>query len=99
MKTNTQFVQMAHSPSMQAFVEKKLSKLYNKYSWIIKTDVAFKQENNDSKKGKICTMEVSVPGPKIFASANEHNYELAVSTAIDSLNIQLEKRKSVMVEY
>lgn len=99
MKTNTQFVQMAHSPSMQAFVEKKLEKLYTKYDWIIRTDVFFKQENDPTGKGKICSMELSVPGPKIFASSNESSYEYAVTETIKDLNVQLKKRKAIMAEY
>tara|TARA_R110002049_G_scaffold309202_1_gene518527 strand:+ start:2256 stop:2477 length:222 start_codon:yes stop_codon:yes gene_type:complete len=46
MRTQTQFVQMAHSPTMQGFVEKKLEKLYSKYDWIIRTDVAASNESN-----------------------------------------------------
>ncbi|MFC4689927.1 HPF/RaiA family ribosome-associated protein [Dokdonia genika] len=96
MKTQTQFVQMAHSPTMQAYVEKKLEKLYSKYDWIIRADVVFRQENDPKGKGKICSMELSVPGPKLFASASEATYELAAGKAIDNLKIQLEKRKASM---
>lgn len=99
MKTNIQFVQMAHSPTMQSFVESKLEKLYNKYGWIIKTDVAFRQENDPKGKGKICSMELSMPGPRIFASSKESNFELAATETIRDLTVQIKKRKATMITH
>ena len=55
----------------------------------------FEVEHNDKEKGKICKMELSAPGPRIFASANEDNYEDAVKRAIKDLEKQLQKRKQI----
>lgn len=75
-------------------MEQKLEKLYSKYDWVIKADIFFKKENDPSEKGKICTMELSVPGPKIFATSNERNYELAVKETLKDIEVQLKKRKA-----
>ena len=40
-------------------------------------------------------MELSLPGPKIFASSTEKNFELAVKQTISDLEKQLKKRKEV----
>jgi len=40
-------------------------------------------------------MELSLPGPKIFATSNEANYEDAVKHTIKDLEKQLKKRKEV----
>lgn len=93
MTVNIQYVHMATSEAMNEYVTKKLQKLGNKYEWIISAQVHFEHENNAKIKGKICKMELSIPGPRIFATSNEKNYELAVKETIKDLEKQLEKRK------
>ena len=95
MTINIQYVQMATSETMNEYVTNKLNRLGKKYDWIIKADVHFKHEKHPQAKGKICKMELSLPGPRIFASSNEKNYELAVKETIKDLVVQLKKRKEV----
>ena len=95
MTINIQYVQMATSEAMNEYVTHKLKKLSKKYEWIIKANVYFKNETNPKTKGKICKMELSLPGPRIFATSNEKNYELAVKETIKDLIVQLKKRKEV----
>ena len=99
MKINIQFVKMPTSESMQDYTVNKLDKLAKKYEWLINADVFFKVENDPKGKGKICEMELSLSGPKIFAASNEKNFELAVKNTISDLEKQLEKRKSDMKPY
>ncbi|HBR53869.1 MAG TPA: ribosome-associated translation inhibitor RaiA [Flavobacteriaceae bacterium] len=94
MTINIQFVKMKTSESLVAYVTKKLQKLNKKYSWVIRADVFFKIENDPTEKGHICEMELSLPGPKIFAVSNEKNYEMAVKETISDLDKQLKKRKA-----
>ena len=99
MKILIQFVKMSDSTSMAHYVEKKLGKLAKKYDWIIKAQVYFKLEYNPSKKGKICEIELSVPGPRIFATSDESDYETAVKETIRDLQKQLEKRKATLTHH
>ncbi|SEL07205.1 putative sigma-54 modulation protein [Aquimarina amphilecti] len=99
MKANIQFVQMPTSEYMEGYVQEKLEKLYKKYDWIIKSDVFFKKENDPKGNGKICDVELSLPGPKIYATSNEKNFELAVKETISDLEKQLKKRKQEMKPY
>ena len=48
---------------------------------------------------KICEIELSLPGPRVFASSKENNYELAVKNTISDLEIQLKKRKELNKPY
>ena len=98
MTINIQYVHMSTSEAMDTYVTEKLNHLYQKFDWIINAEVHFEKEN-DSKKGKICKMELSVPGPRIFATANEENYELAVKHAIKDLEKQLKKRKHTFANH
>ncbi len=99
MKTNIQFVQMPTSATMENYVHQKLDKLYKKYDWIIKSDVFFKKENDPKGAGKICDLELSLPGPKIYATSNEKNFELAFKESLSDIEKQLKKRKQEMKPY
>jgi len=99
MTVNIQFVKMPTSDAMHAYTMKKLEKISKKYDWLIKADVYFKLENDPSEKGKICEIELSLPGPKIFATSNEKNFEMALKETISDLNKQLKKRKAIFKAY
>lgn len=99
MKINIQFLHMPTSEAMEAYVTEKLNNLAKKYDMIIHIDVLFKSEKDPKGKGNICEMEASLTGPRIFASSNEENYEVAVKHSIKDLEKQLEKRKSTLKPY
>ncbi|WP_366944315.1 ribosome-associated translation inhibitor RaiA [uncultured Aquimarina sp.] len=99
MKTNIQFVQMPTSEAMEGYVHEKLEKLYRKYDWIIKSDVFFKKENDPKGKGKICDIELSIPGPRIYATSNENNFEMAFKETLKDIETLLKKKKQEMKPY
>ncbi|NNK26797.1 MAG: 30S ribosomal protein S30 [Flavobacteriaceae bacterium] len=99
MTTNIQFVQMPTSETMEDYTIKKLGNLAKKYEWLINAEVYFKKENDPKGKGKICEIELSLNGPRIFASSNEKNYEMAVKSTIKELEKKLKKRKAEMKPY
>jgi putative sigma-54 modulation protein len=99
MTINIQYVRMATSKAMDEYVTKKLEKLAVKYEWLISAQVFFEVEHNDKEKGKICKMELSLPGPRIFATSNEDHFEEAVKNTIKDLEKQLKKRKEVYKTY
>lgn len=94
MTINIQFVKMPTSEALSEYTHQKLDKLSKKYSWLINADVYFKLESDHTGK-KMCDIELSLPGPKIFASSKEDNFELAVKETISDLDRQLRKRKEV----
>jgi ribosomal subunit interface protein len=99
MTINIQYVSMATSEAMNTYVTEKLNKLGSKYDWVIAAEVYFEVENDPKGKGKICKIELSLPGPRIFATSNEKNYESAVKETIKDLEIQLKKRKQTYQTY
>ena len=66
----------------------------NKYNWLIKANVLFKTENDKSGDGKICEIELSAPGPRIFAKSDTDDFEKSMSKTIEDLRRQLEKRQA-----
>jgi putative sigma-54 modulation protein len=99
MKINIQFVNMPTSETMESYTVQKLEKLIAKYDTIIRTEVFFKKENDPKGNGKICEVELSLNGPRIFASSNEKNFEMAVKNTISDLEKQLKKRKAIAKPY
>ncbi len=96
MEINIQFVKMLTSETLEAFATKKLEKLAKHYDWIIKADVSYKLDNDSKKKGKVCDIQLSLPGPRIFAKSTAENFEVATDKTIRDLEKQLKKRKSEM---
>lgn len=94
MTINIQYVKMPTSETMTGYIEKKLNKLGVKYDMIINANVFLKQEKDVAGKGDICEIELSLPGPKVFASSKEKNFETAVKETISDLTKQLKKRKA-----
>jgi len=90
---------MPASKAMNEYVEKKLQKLAEKYEWLIRAEVSFKLENNVYGKGNICEMELSLPGPKIFATSKEATFEAAAKETITDLEMQLKKHKAKLTTH
>ena len=99
MEINVQFVKMPTSESMEAFVIKELNKLAKKYDWIITANAFYKLEKDPKGKGKICDIQLSLPGSRIFATSNDVSFEAATDETIRDLKIQLKKRKGEMKPY
>ena len=99
MTVNFQYVDVDISETLSAFTEEKLSKLFDRYEFLISATVHFKQEENQHETGKICNIELSLPGPRIFATSNERNFEVSVRETISDLERQLKKRKEVYKTY
>ena len=95
MTINIEYVRMDTSEALNDYVRGKLQKISKKYEFVINVDVHFEHEQDPKGKGCICKMELSLPGPRIFATSNEKNYEMAVKHTISELVKQLDKRKQV----
>ncbi len=96
METIIQFVQTEKNTAAENLVKDKLENLSERYDWLIRADVFFKEEKGTYGKGKICDIRLSCPGPRIFASSNEESFEISVAETIRDLEVQLKKRKGEM---
>ena len=95
MTVNFQYVGVDVSETLSDFTKEKLEKLFNRYEFLINATVHFKQDDKQHDIGKICNIELSLPGPRIFATSNERNFEVSVRETISDLERQLKKRKEV----
>ena len=99
MTVNFQYVNTDVSETLSAYIEERLEKLSNKNEFLISAQVYVKHDDKDHNAGKMCNIELSLPGPRIYAMSNESTYEAAVNEAIRDLKIQLEKRRATYKVY
>ena len=99
MTVNFQYVNTDVSESLSRYTTERLEKLANKFEFLISAQVYIKHDDKDHDAGKICNVELSLPGPRIFATSNESTYEAAVNETMRDLKRQLEKRKEIYKVY
>lgn len=99
MTNNIQFLGMPISEALTSYITEKLGKIEQKYDWIISANVSVENRNDPKGKGKVCKIELSLPGPRIYAESDEHNYETSVKETLKDLETQLKKRKEVFKTY
>lgn len=99
MVIHIQYQKMSTSESMSGLLIKKLERLGKKYSWIIKANVLFKIEKDKAGEDKICEIELSAPGPRIFAKSKSDDFEKAMVETVEDLKRQLERRQEVFARH
>ncbi|MBU2927194.1 ribosome hibernation-promoting factor, HPF/YfiA family [Winogradskyella psychrotolerans] len=88
------------SDRLEAHAKEKLETVFTRYDFVIRTDVFFKTENTTrDDTGKICSIRLSAPGPRLFAESSHENFYDAISETVNDLLRQLEKRKDKMKTY
>jgi len=99
MTVNFQYVNTDVSETLSAYIQERLEKLSHKNEFLISAQVYVKHDDKDHIAGKICNIELSLPGPRIYATSNESTYEAAVNETIRDLQKQLKKRKDTYKVY
>jgi len=90
---------MPTSESMSQIITTKLEKLHHKFNWILKAEVFLKLENKSSGENQICEIELSAPGPRLFATSTKNDFEKAVVATIKELEHQLKRRKHTLANH
>ena len=96
MTTTFQYVKIKESESLNELTKTQLSKLNRKFPRIIKAQVFFKQENTSDPSSETCEIELSGPGPRLFASTTDIHFEAAMRETVSDLERQLRKRKEIL---
>lgn len=96
MTTTFQYVKIKESESLSNTTQIQLGKLRKKYPWLIKAQVFFKVENTAKDKRNTCEIELSGPGPRLFATTTDVHFETAMKQTISDLDRQLRKRKEIL---
>ena len=97
MQKTIQFVHTDTKKELHDLTIDKLDQLAEKYDWIIRADVFFKEEKDTTRgRGKICEIRLSVPGPRIYAESDKEGFEAALAETLSEIERQLKKHKAKM---
>ncbi|MGW9685202.1 HPF/RaiA family ribosome-associated protein [Flagellimonas sp. 2504JD1-5] len=99
MEVNIQYQKMKTSESLSNLLLKKLDRVGKKYNWLIKANVLFKIENDKAGEDKVCEIELSAPGPRLFAKSKSNDFEKSMAETVDELKKQLEKRQGMFATH
>ncbi|GGG29413.1 hypothetical protein GCM10011344_32860 [Dokdonia pacifica] len=99
MTIEIQFVKIATSETLTQYIEDKTDVLFKKYPWLIKAQVFIKKTNDHTGNHCMCEIEISAPGPRLYASSVEKNFEMAVKETLSDIEKQLKKRKQIFTAH
>lgn len=78
---------------LQAFAEKKVSKLERTLEDIQKVEVQLKVVKPQTARNKEVSLTVTVPGQKFFVEKTTDSFEEGIDLNVDSMRVQLQKYK------
>ena len=93
MNIKIQSIHFDATEKLEAFVEKKVSKLEHYYDGIIMADVALKVVKPETVKNKCASIRIKIKNGDCFAEKICDTFEEAVDTAVEALEKQLLKYK------
>ncbi|AYN68113.1 ribosome-associated translation inhibitor RaiA [Euzebyella marina] len=97
MNINFEYDNVSASDRLEQLATDKISKLFDRYDFLVRADVFFKKENTSSPEtGLICNIRLSAPGPRLFAEASNDTFETSIRESVSELERQLKKRKDKM---
>ncbi|HMB61461.1 MAG TPA: HPF/RaiA family ribosome-associated protein [Eudoraea sp.] len=94
MTIHIQYQHMPASESLSKIITRNLHKLAHKYQFLIRAEVSLKLGNGIKGNDKVCEMEISAPGPRLFAKSSGDDFEKAAAETLSELERQLRKRKA-----
>lgn len=93
MEIKIQSIHFDSSALLNAFIEKKTSKLEKIYEDIQKVEVSLKVVKPEMAMNKYATIKVLIPRGEFFAEKASNSFEESVDICIDAITKQLAKHK------
>lgn len=94
MNVNIQSVRFDADGKLMEYVATKLKKLSTFHDKIIKVDVFLKLDNVvHNIKDKVAEIKVHVPRQRLFVKASSKSFEESFDSALDSLVVQIKRKK------
>ena len=93
MEIKIQAIKFDATDKLQAFVDKKVSKLEKTFEEIQSAEVQLKVVTPATAMNKETSLTVSVPGTKLFVEKTCDTFEEGVDQCVDAMKVQLTKFK------
>ena len=93
MEIKIQAIKFDATDKLQAFVDKKVSKLEKTFEEIQSAEVQLKVVKPATAMNKETSLTVSVPGTKLFVEKTCDTFEEGVDQCVDVMKVQLTKFK------
>lgn len=84
------------SEQLEAFIEKKVSKLQQYYEDVLSTEVTLKVVKPETVENKEAQIKLLIPNGDVFASKTADSFEKAIDVSVEALERQLMKVKEKM---
>ena len=92
-----QSVNFKSGAMLEEFACKKVKKLFEQDSSIIRADIKIFESSAEIPENQCCEIQLSVSGENHFIKKNSENYEKSISLAVDSLRKVLRRKKTKMM--
>ena len=93
MEIRIQSIHFDATEQLQAFIQKKVSKLEKYYEDIKKVEVSLKVVKPETAENKEARVKVLVPNGEFYASKICNTFEEAIDLSVEALEKQLVKHK------
>ena len=93
MEIKIQSIHFDTTEKLEAFIEKKISKLEKSYEDIQKVEVQLKVVKPATALNKETSITVYVPGQRFFVAKICDTFEEGVDLVVDAMKVQLTKHK------
>jgi putative sigma-54 modulation protein len=93
MEVKIQSIKFDATEKLEAYIQKKATKLNKKEDSITSIEVALKVVKPESATNKQADIKVFVPHAELFATKTSDSFEQSVDEALDAIERQLEKYK------
>jgi len=89
-----QSVHFKASSELEAFIQEKVSKLFEQDNSIIRADVTLFEGAFGNPRNQFCEIQLSVPGENHFVKKNSESYEKSILAAVKAMQKVLRRQKT-----
>ena len=93
MNVKIQSIHFDATEKLQEFIEKKVAKLEKTFEDISSAEVQLKVVKPATAQNKETSLEVTVPGQKLFVEKTCDTFEEAIDLAVDAVKVKMTKIK------
>ena len=93
MNVKIQSIHFDATEKLQEFIEKKVAKLEKTFEDISNAEVQLKVVKPATAQNKETSLEVTVPGQKLFVEKTCDTFEEGIDLCVDAMKVQLTKLK------